>query len=348
MIQKGNSGMARFMRLEVVSTLLDAGLVPLFYHGEVDTAIEIVNACVQGGARAIEFTNRGELAYPVFTELAKHFAKAEPSVMLGVGSIMDAPTAALYLASGANFIVGPSFNPEIARLSNRHKVLYIPGAATETEIATAEEHGAEICKIFPGEAVGGPSFISAVMAPCPWHRLLPTGGVDATEASIGEWIKAGAAAVGMGSKLITASAVKARDFDSIRSKVTQCLGWIQKARGVPTFLGVEHPGLYAHQASADEISAWYAQTFGFARKEGNSSFFLAGAGPGRLEVMKAPEETRLHLAIRVSNFDEAVAALQAQGIGIKNPTVKSDFKTAYLDVSDPDGNPVHLLWTAKK
>jgi 2-dehydro-3-deoxyphosphogluconate aldolase/(4S)-4-hydroxy-2-oxoglutarate aldolase len=340
--------MARFMRLEVVNTLLDAGLVPLFYNGEVDTAIEIVNACVQGGSHVIEFTNRGELAYPVFTELVKHFAKVDPSVMLGVGSIMDAPTAALYLASGANFIVGPSFNPEIARLCNRRKVLYIPGTATETEIATAEEHGAEICKIFPGEAVGGPSFISAVMAPCPWHRLLPTGGVDATEASVSEWIKAGAAALGMGSKLITAAAVKARDFDSIRSKVMQCLGWIQKARGVPTFLGVEHPGLYAHRASADEISAWYARTFGFARQEGNRSFFLAGTGPGRLEVMKAPEETRLHLAIRVSNFDEAVAVLQAQGIGIKDPTVKPDSKAAYLDVTDPDGNPVHLLWTAKK
>ena len=340
--------MARFMRLEVVNTLLDAGLVPLFYNGEVDTAIDIVNACIQGGSRVIEFTNRGELAYPVFTELVKHFAKADPSVMLGVGSILDAPTAALYLAGGANFIVGPSFNPEIARLCNRRKVLYIPGTATETEIATAEEHGAEICKIFPGEAVGGPSFISAVMAPCPWHRLLPTGGVDATEASVSAWIKAGAAAVGMGSKLITASAVKARDFDSIRSKVMQCLGWIQKARGVPTFLGIEHPGLYAHRASADEISAWYARTFGFARQEGNRSFFLAGTGPGRLEVMKAPEETRLHLAIRVSNFDEAVAALQAQGLGIKDPTVKPDSKAAYLDVTDPDGNPVHLLWTAKK
>ena len=117
---------------------------------------------------------------------------------------------------------------------------------------------------------------------------------------------------------------------------------------MPTFLGVEHPGLYAHQASADEISAWYAKTFGFARKEGNSSFMLSGAGAGRLEVMKAPEDTRLHVAIRVSNFEEAVAALQAQGIGIKEPIVKPDLKAAYLDVNDPDGNPVHLLWLAKK
>ena len=144
---------------------------------------------------------------------------------------MDAPTAALYLAVGANFAVGPSFHHDVARLCNRRKILYMPGCATETEIANAEEMGAEICKIFPGEAVGGPSFISAVMAPCSWHRLLPTGGVDATQENLSAWIKAGAAAVGMGSKLITAQAVKARDFDSIRNKVAQCIGWIKQARG---------------------------------------------------------------------------------------------------------------------
>ncbi len=221
--------MARFMRLDVTNTLLDIGLVPLFYHGEVETAIEIVAACVRGGARVIEFTNRGELAYPVFSELIKHFAKADPSVILGIGSIMDAPTAALYLASGANFIVGPSFNPEIARLCNRRKVLYIPGTATETEIANAEEYGAEICKVFPGDTLG-PGFIKAVLAPCPWHRLLPTGGVDATEASIGEWIKAGAAAVGLGSKLITAQMIKTKAFDDLAATTARCVGWVKAAR----------------------------------------------------------------------------------------------------------------------
>ncbi len=125
------STMARFMRLEVINTLLEIGVVPLFYHGEVETAVELVNACARGGARVIEFTNRGEMAYPVFAELVKHFAKADPSVILGVGSIIDAPTAALYLAAGANFIVGPSLNPEMSRLCNRRKILYIPGCATE-------------------------------------------------------------------------------------------------------------------------------------------------------------------------------------------------------------------------
>ena len=340
--------MAHFMRLDVINTLLDVGVLPLFYNGEVETAIEIVSAAARGGARVVEFTHRGEMAYPVFTELVRHVAQAEPAVILGVGSITDAPTAALYMAVGANFIVGPSFNPKVAKLCNRRKIAYLPGCATETEIATAEEAGAEICKVFPGEAVGGPSFISAVMAPCPWHRLLPTGGVDATEESVSAWIKAGAAAVGMGSKLITAQAVKNKDFESITRQMAQCVGWVQKARGVPTFLGIEHLGLYSHQASADEISAWYEKTFGFARTEGSSSYFLSGGGTGRIEVMKAAADTRLHIAVRVSNFEAAVAALQAKGIGIKEPNIKPGSKAAYLDVTDPDGNLVHLLWTAKK
>ncbi len=223
--------MARFMRLEVINSILDTGVVPLFYHGDLEAAIELVGACAQGGARIVEFTNRGEMAYPVFTELVRHFAKADPAVILGVGSIIDAPTAALYLAVGANFIVGPSLNPEISRLCNRRKILYLPGCATENEIVAAEELGAEICKIFPGESAGGPGFIKAVMAPCPWHRLLPTGGVDASEASISQWIKAGAAAVGMGSKLISAHAVKEKDYAGIAAKTAQCVAWVRSARG---------------------------------------------------------------------------------------------------------------------
>ena len=221
--------MSRFMRLDVTNTLLRIGLVPLFYHDELETAVEIVSACARGGARVIEFTNRGESAHPVFVELVKRFTRANPEVILGVGSIIDAPTAALYLAAGANFIVGPSLNPEISRLCNRRKVLYIPGCATESEISAAEELGAEICKLFPADVLG-PKFIKAVMAPCPWHRLMPTGGVDPTQVSISEWIRAGAAALGMGSKLITAQAVRDKDFDGIATMTAQCLGWVKAAR----------------------------------------------------------------------------------------------------------------------
>jgi 2-dehydro-3-deoxyphosphogluconate aldolase/(4S)-4-hydroxy-2-oxoglutarate aldolase len=224
--------MARFARLEVFNAILDIGLVPLFYNGETNSAIEIVSALTRGGARVVEFTNRGEMAFQVFTELVRHFKNSDPSVILGVGSVIDAPTAALYLTSGANFIVGPNHNPEISRFCNRRKIAYLPGCATETEIMQAEELGAEICKIFPGESAGGPTFVSSVLAPCPWHRLLPTGGVEPTESSITEWIKAGAAAIGMGSRLVTATAVKDGNFDLIASKTAQTIAWIKKARGV--------------------------------------------------------------------------------------------------------------------
>jgi 2-dehydro-3-deoxyphosphogluconate aldolase/(4S)-4-hydroxy-2-oxoglutarate aldolase len=221
--------MARFMRLDVVNTLLEVGFMPLFYHGEQDTARGMISALARGGARLVEFTNRGEMAYPVFVELVRHFTTAEPGLILGVGSIIDAPTAALYLSAGANFIVGPSFNPEIARLCNRRKVLYIPGCGTETEITAAEEWGAEVCKIFPGDVLK-PAFIKASLGPCPWHRLMPTGGVEASEASIAEWIQAGAAAVGLGSKLISAQVLKDKDYDGVTAKTAQCIGWVKSAR----------------------------------------------------------------------------------------------------------------------
>ena len=106
-------------RLDVLNTMIDIGVVPVFYQPDVDIAKEIVAACATGGARVIEFTNRGDFAFQVFTALAQHVATADPSLILGVGSVVDAPTAALYINSGANFVVGPLLNPDIARLCNR-------------------------------------------------------------------------------------------------------------------------------------------------------------------------------------------------------------------------------------
>jgi 2-dehydro-3-deoxyphosphogluconate aldolase/(4S)-4-hydroxy-2-oxoglutarate aldolase len=221
---------ARFTRLDVLSTTIDIGLVPIFYHREVETAQRIVAACADGGARVVEFTNRGDFAYQVFTDLSRHFAETDPGVILGVGSVVDAPTAAMYIASGANFIVGPMLNPDIARLCNRRKIAYMPGCGSLTEISAAEELGVEIVKAFPGSAVGGPGFVKAVLGPCPWTRLMPTGGVDATEASIRAWFEAGVACVGIGSKLITKDAVVEGNFDAITEKARQVLGWIRAVR----------------------------------------------------------------------------------------------------------------------
>jgi 2-dehydro-3-deoxyphosphogluconate aldolase / (4S)-4-hydroxy-2-oxoglutarate aldolase len=218
--------MAKFDRLTVYQAMLSTGLVPLFYTGDVAEAKAVAAACAEGGAQVLEFTNRGEKALGVFAEIVN----AHPKMIVGVGSVMDAPTAALFIASGANFVVGPVFNPEVARLCNRRKIAYIPGCGSVSEISNAEEMGAEIVKVFPGESVGGPGFVKAVLGPMPWSRIMPTGGVEATQASIGEWIKAGAAAVGMGSNLIRKEWLASKDYGAIRDCAQQVLGWIGEAR----------------------------------------------------------------------------------------------------------------------
>ncbi len=222
--------MASHSRVAVLNTVLELGLVPLFYHEDIAVAQKIVTACVQGGARVIEFTNRGDFAYQVFTELARYVDATYPEVMLGVGSVIDAPTAALYIASGADFIVSPILNPETARMCNRRKIAYMPGCGSVSEISQAEELGVEIVKLFPGGAVGGPGFVKAVLGPCPWSRIMPTGGVEASRENIESWFKAGVACVGMGSNLIVKELVAAGDFEAIAHKVAQVLAWIKEAR----------------------------------------------------------------------------------------------------------------------
>ena len=219
--------MARFDRLTVYNTVLADGLVPLFYNPDVDTAVKIAKAIAAGGGRVLEFTNRGDYAIEVFTALNKACEKACPDIIIGVGSVEDAPTAGLYLTNGANFIVGPTFNAEIARLCNRRKIGYMPGCGTLNEIALAEEWGAEIVKAFPGTAVGGPGFIKAIRGPRPWTRVMPTGGVSTDEANLRDWFEAGAACVGMGSKLVRKEWIATGNFEAITDAVCSTLALIE-------------------------------------------------------------------------------------------------------------------------
>ncbi len=222
--------MARYTRLQVYDTMLSTGLVPLFYHDQPEVAQEIVKAVAAGGARVLEFTNRGEKALSVFSQLNTFIESAKLPIILGVGSIVDAPTAALYIAHGANFIVGPLFNPEVARLCNRRKIAYLPGCATVAEISTAEEAGVEIVKVFPGETVGGPNFIKAVLGPLTWSRLMPTGGVDATRESVQSWLKAGACCVGLGSNLIRKDWIAAGNYQAMQDTTRSILQWIAETK----------------------------------------------------------------------------------------------------------------------
>lgn len=342
--------MPRFSRLETLSEMERTGLVPVFYHADAEVARQIAHACAEAGTRVLEFTNRGDLAYRVFCDLAGYCAEHLPHLILGVGSVVDPGTAALYINSGANFVVGPILNADVAKVCNRRKVPYLPGCGSASEIGEAEELGCEIVKLFPGAQVGGPSFVKALLAPCPWTKIMPTGGVDATEESISAWIKAGCVCLGMGSKLITKEAVAARDFQSITESIARCLWWIKKARGVPLFLGLDHVAVYPPASevpsAVGSLGNWYIERFpGLRLVGGDTSDFVTGVAGGSIEAMHAPASDRAHIAIRVADFDEAIRVLRKNGVELEEPTIRPGGKSAFLKETDPAGHRVHIVWT---
>ena len=223
--------MARFPRLKVLNTMIETGMVPVFYHSDIEVAKKVAASVVAGGCPLFEFTNRGDHAWEVFTELERDCARNLPGLILGVGSVVDPGTASLYINCGASFVVGPVLNPDVARACNRRKIPYSPGCGSASEISQAEELGCEIVKVFPGGEVGGPAFVKAVKGPCPWVSIMPTGGVETTEASLKAWFAAGVACVGIGSNLITKELIKAGDYDGISAKVRATLELIRAVRG---------------------------------------------------------------------------------------------------------------------
>lgn len=222
--------MARFNFLQVYDTMEWGGVVPVFYHSDAETVCSVIKACYDGGVRMFEFTNRGDHAHEVFTQVEKWAIKECPNMVLGVGSVIDAPTAAMYIQSGASFIVGPLFNNDVAKVCNRRNVPYVPGCMTPTEISTAHEAGCHVVKIFPGGNAGGPSFVKNVKAPMPWTKIMVTGGVEPTKESITAWLSAGASAVGMGSNLFPKKIVEAGEWGEITKvclEVTEIISGIK-------------------------------------------------------------------------------------------------------------------------
>ena len=221
--------MARFSRIEVIRVMEQTGLVPLFYHTDIELGKKVLRACYTGGARLMEFTNRGDYAHEVFSELNKFCEKELPEMIMGVGSVTDAGTASLYMQLGANFVVTPVLREDIAVVCNRKKVLWSPGCGTLTEISKAEELGCEIVKLFPAEVLGS-SFVKAIKGPCPWTKIMPTGGVTTDEENLKMWFQAGVTCVGMGSKLISKEIIKSGDFTALEKGVKKTLEIINGLR----------------------------------------------------------------------------------------------------------------------
>jgi len=214
--------MARFDKLSVIEKMANAPIIPVFYHNNADVVKHVVKACYDGGVSVFEFTNRGDHAHEVFNEVIKYAERECQGMSVGVGSVVDAPTAALYMQLGASFVVSPLLNLEVARCCNRRQIPYIPGCGTVSEVSAAQEVGCEICKVFPGDVLT-PQFVKSLMAPMPWSRLMVTGGVSPTQESLHEWFKAGAFCVGMGSKLIINDCIASSDWAYITSKCREAL-----------------------------------------------------------------------------------------------------------------------------
>ena len=206
--------MAKYSKLDVLLAIRDTGIVPVFYHKDLETARKVVKACYDGGIRAFEFTNRGDFAHEVFGELNKYALSELPGMIMGVGSVVDPGTAALYIQLGANFVVGPCFNPAVAPVCNRRGVPYSPGCGSVSEVGAAQEAGCDLIKVFPGDVLG-PAFVKDLRGPMPWSKIMVTGGVKPTQENLEGWFKAGVFAVGMGSNLFPKEAIAAGNWQQI-------------------------------------------------------------------------------------------------------------------------------------
>ncbi len=219
--------MSQFSRLEVAQAMQNTGMVPLFYHKDIEVSKKVITACYNGGARLLEFTARGDFSHEVFGELVKYVIRELPGMIMGVGSVIDAAAASQFLNLGANFIVTPVLREDIAIVCNRRKILWSPGCGSLTEIAKAEELGCEIVKLFPG-GIYGPEFVKAIKGPQPWTSIMPTGGVAPTKESIEAWFKAGVTCVGLGSKLMIKDANGNFDYKKIEEATKNTLNFIKE------------------------------------------------------------------------------------------------------------------------
>jgi 2-dehydro-3-deoxyphosphogluconate aldolase / (4S)-4-hydroxy-2-oxoglutarate aldolase len=222
--------MSKYSRIEVFLKMKETGMVPLYYNPDLEICKKVAKACFDGGALAFEFTNRGDFAHEVFKELSKYVKKELPEMAIGVGSVIDAGTTSIYIQLGADFIVSPLLNPEMAKVCNRRKVLWSPGCGSVSEINTAEELGCELVKIFPAGQVGGPEFVASVKGPMPWSDLMPSGGVTPEYDNLKAWFKAGATCVGMGSQLMKKEYISTGNFQGLAEKVKETIALIKKIK----------------------------------------------------------------------------------------------------------------------
>jgi 2-dehydro-3-deoxyphosphogluconate aldolase / (4S)-4-hydroxy-2-oxoglutarate aldolase len=217
-----------FTKEEVIASMIKTGMIPVFYHDDIDVAKSVLDASYSAGVRAFEFTNRGDNAFKVFRELLK-YAGQYSDLKVGIGTIFNVELTTQFLDAGAHFIVSPILKTEMATVCRQQKVLWIPGCGTLTEIVTAKENGADIVKLFPGSVLG-PGFVSAVLPVVRGLQLMPTGGVEPTVQSLTAWFKAGVVCVGMGSQLFKKEIIDSGDWPTLTNSISEVMAIIKNMR----------------------------------------------------------------------------------------------------------------------
>jgi 2-dehydro-3-deoxyphosphogluconate aldolase / (4S)-4-hydroxy-2-oxoglutarate aldolase len=209
---------------EIAAALEDAGIVAVIRMREVDKLRAVVDAIADGGVRALEIT----MSVPGAVDLIRQIAPTlPPGFVFGAGTVLDAETVARVVDAGARFVVSPVFRPAVIEACHRHGAAALPGCFTPTEILDAWDAGADIVKVFPATALG-PTYLKDVRAPLPQVKLMPTGGVTVDNA--GDWIRAGAVAVGVGTSLLDAQAIASGDFAALRARAERMVANVRAAR----------------------------------------------------------------------------------------------------------------------
>jgi 2-dehydro-3-deoxyphosphogluconate aldolase/(4S)-4-hydroxy-2-oxoglutarate aldolase len=212
-----------------LQTILHQGLLPLFYYENPEVSLDIVKALYQAGIRTLEYTNRGPAALDNFSYLKKELGEAYPDLHLGIGTIKTAAEAESFIQAGADYIVAPIVNPDVARVAHAAGLLWIPGCMTPSEIHQAQENEAALIKIFPANILG-PNFISSIRDLFPGQLFMPTGGVEIEDENLRTWFQSGVCAVGMGSKLISKQVLAEKQYEQLQSLTAKALQMVQAAR----------------------------------------------------------------------------------------------------------------------
>jgi 2-dehydro-3-deoxyphosphogluconate aldolase/(4S)-4-hydroxy-2-oxoglutarate aldolase len=217
------------LKKAVLNSILTQGMLPLFFYEDVEVSLQIIRTLYGAGVRVMEYTNRAKPAFENFKMLRKAVDKEMADLYLGIGTIKNISDAEAFVDAGADFIVAPTINPEVGKVARKHKLLWIPGCMTPTEIYAAQIHGAELVKIFPANVVG-PGFISAVKEIFPDILFMPTGGVELTPENINGWFNSGVSALGMGGKLISKDILNNRLYDQLHTNTVTGLELIKAAK----------------------------------------------------------------------------------------------------------------------